>query len=139
MKFKLLFSVITSLGVLRCNCMEQNVFQQLDEYRSQPETLNATEVCAVYNSAVEIVQNQIASLKKQLCKITDEPFLNEEETETTDELSTESIRSNIRLLEERLYDLSSDGELGKKIKQCDCCKSVEVKAFSELQQEGQQD
>ena len=52
-----------------------------------------------------------------------------------DELSPESIRSNIRLLEERLYDLSSDVELGKKIKQCDCCKSMEVKAFSELQQD----
>ena len=138
MKLKLLSSIIVSFCILQCNCMEQSVFQELDEYRSNPESMDATVICPAYNKAVSIVQEQIATFKKRLAKITDKHTLNEEEKENGC-LSPEGVRSNIRLLEERLFDLSSDGELGMKIKQCDCCTSVEVKTFSELQQNDQQD
>ena len=108
--------------------MDGDVFETLDAYRDGKGQLSNRKLKDCYRKAVNEVRQLILDSKKKLGN-TEEKVWAEIEENAVDE---ECIRSRIVLYEERLYDLSSDGELGQKISSDLGGNILEVKNFEEL-------
>ena len=100
--------------------MEGDVFTMLDAYRIDKCQLSNTKLKDCYRNALNEIRRLIIDTKKKLAELEE------------DAIDQECIRSRILLYEERLYDLSADGELGQKIISDLGENTTEVKNFEEL-------
>lgn len=129
--------IIASCFVLRASGMCPpdilSAFERLDRYKECTVLdCDVKNLYESYSQALDWVKGEIVSLSKELIK--------EEEATSgigaeidEDGYNSECTRSMIELYNDRLYDLSSDGELGKKLLQN---KIVEdIKEFTTLDAE----
>ena len=100
--------------------MDDDVFLTLDAYRIGKCELSNTKLKDCYRSALDEIRRLIIDTKKKLAELEE------------DAIDQECIRSRILLYEERLCDLSADGELGQKIISDLGENMIEVKNYEEL-------
>lgn len=111
--------------------MDFEDFEKLDAYdEGKLNDIDAVKLTECYQNAIKYVKEQIIYNELYL-KRTDVNWGNDYE----DEVNPECIRSEIMLLEERLYVCSLDGSLGQKIKQDERFKEIEIKTFQEYRNE----
>ena len=100
--------------------MDDDVFVTLDAYRIGKCELSNKKLKDCYHKAINEIRQLIIDTKKKLAELEE------------DAVDQECIRSRILLYEERLYDLSADGELGQKIISDLGENMIEVKNYEEL-------
>ncbi|KAK8837001.1 hypothetical protein M9Y10_037037 [Tritrichomonas musculus] len=111
--------------------MDFEDFEKLDAYdEGKLNDIDAVKLTECYQNAIKYVKETIIYNELYL-KRTDVNWGNDYE----DEVNPECIRSEIMLLEERLYVCSLDGSLGQKIKQDERFKEIEIKTFQEYRNE----
>jgi hypothetical protein len=132
MSSRLLFGTVAILVMFGVNCMDlDSSFKKLDEYKSGKQS-GTVELAVVYEEALGNLEREIVKLEKQLRQAEQKEMIDEEIEESA--FDQRGIRATLALYRERLYDLSSNGELGRKI-QHDETVTVTVKPFVELDDE----
>jgi len=129
MKNLLISMSLCVLFVIDVIGMNVDVFESLDAYRENNLILQLSEIEDYYQKAVKSTLQSIIDLNH---KLTDDVGTCSEIKEGQED--QECTRSQIILCEERLFDLSIDGDLGQKIIS-DFGDKIEVKSFDDLMTE----